>query len=271
MRRGAFLNVQESERGHMDRHDCYERCVQSPADLVPFLRALHAGTPTLLREDFCGTGAISRFWTALVPGGSAVATDLDDQTLAEARRRAGAGHPIEFRRCDAIAATDADPADVIFVGNFSIGYIHDRATLVRYLERSRQRLRPGGVFVCDTYGGAASFTIGATERTHHAPDGAVIRYLWRQDHADPLTNLVRTSLHFRVLQGSEVVADFPDAFSYHWRLWSIAELREAMREVGFASSAVHAQISPATSGRPVPVTVPAELGPTWFVCIAARE
>ncbi len=254
----------------MDRHDCYERCVQSPGDLVPFLRALHGGTPTLLREDFCGTGAISRCWTTLVPGGSTIAADLDERTLAEARRRAGEGHPIKFRRGDAIEATDADPADVIFVGNFSIGYIHERATLVRYLGRSRQRLRLDGVFVCDTYGGATAFTAGATERVHQTPDGTTIRYLWRQDHADPLTNLVRTSLHFRVFRGSEVVADFPDAFVYHWRLWSIAELREAMREAGFTTSEVYTQLSPGASGRPVPVTNPAELGTTWFVCIAAR-
>lgn len=248
----------------MDRHDCYELCVQSPSDLVPFLQAVHGSAPVILREDFCGSAALSRHWQ-----GPAIAVDLDQVSIAEARRR-DAGSKVELRCADCITAADRDPADIVFVGNFSIGYIHDRRTLVTYLANSRARLRPGGVFLCDTYGGASAFKIGGVERTHTTADGLIVKYLWSQDHADPLTGRVRTSLHFRVIRNAEVIADYPDAFTYDWRLWSIAELLEAMAEAGFASSEVYARIDLDAQGSPHPVRTPADLGETWFVCVVAR-
>jgi hypothetical protein len=38
------------------------------------------------------------------------------------------------------------------------------------------------------------------------------------------------------------------AFEYHWRLWSIAELREAMLEAGFESVDVYDRIGNAIDG-----------------------
>jgi len=248
----------------MDRYDCYELCVQSPSDLVSFLRGVHGGDPPSLREDFCGTAAISRAW----PGRS-LAVDVDPKVIDEAHRR-GAGGSVELRCANCVIADDRDPADMIFVGNFSIGYIHDRKSLVKYLASSRSRLRSGGIFVCDTYGGASAFKVGNVERMHTAPDGTIVKYLWRQDHADPLTSRVRTSLHFRVIREAEVTADWPDAFTYDWRLWSIAELREAMDEAGFASSEVYARTDLNDRGNAMPVRDPAELGETWFVCVVGR-
>ncbi len=73
--------------------------------------------------------------------------------------------------------TVADGCDVLFVGNFSIGYIHERSALVAYMRRCRERLAlgrrgfGGGVFVCDTYGGAAAFQLGAVERATPAEAG----------------------------------------------------------------------------------------------------
>jgi SAM-dependent methyltransferase len=248
----------------MNRFDCYELCVQSPADLVPFLRAVHGSRPVTLREDFCGTAALSRHWP-----GHAIAIDSDAAVIAEARRRDAAPN-VDLRCADCITSADEDASDIIFVGNFSIGYIQDHRTLVNYLASSRSRLRSGGVFICDTYGGASAFKTGSVERTHAAPDGSVVKYLWRQDSADPLTGRVRTSLHFRVIRDGEVIADHPDAFTYDWRLWSIAELREAMTEAGFAASEVYARIDLMPDGRPHAVGDPAELGETWFVCVAGR-
>lgn len=247
-----------------DRYDCYELCVQSPRDLVPFLRGVHGGDPQSLREDFCGTAAISRAWL-----GPAIAVDIEPVVIEEARRRGAKGH-VELRYADCVIADDRDPADVIFVGNFSIGYIHARKRLVNYLASSRSRLRSGGVFVCDTYGGASAFKVGNVERMHTAPDGTIVKYLWRQDRVDPLTSRVRTSLHFRVIREAEVISDWADAFTYDWRLWSIAELREAMAEAGFATTEVYARTDLDDRGNAMPVREPAELGETWFVCVAGR-
>lgn len=278
----------------MDKHDLYELCVQSPRHLTLFLRELHGAHPVALREDFCGTALLSRRWVAEgVQRGDdsrAVAVDLDAEVLDRARRCAGeAGIPadrLRLLRADATAdlppagidaaAWDA-PADVIFVGNFSIGYIYDRGTLLAYLRRSRARLAAGGggwgggVFVCDTYGGSGAFRVGlASERTHIGRGGEVVRYLWEHVSADPLTGMVENAIHFRVREKDEVVADFPSAFTYRWRLWSIPELREAMLEAGFASTEVYTRVQTAPGEPPEPVRGPEELGENWVACVVGR-
>ena len=56
-------------------HDLYELCVQSPAHLVPFLRAVHGHDPRLLGEDFAGTAALSHLWADQGENHHAVAVD----------------------------------------------------------------------------------------------------------------------------------------------------------------------------------------------------
>ena len=64
----------------------------------------------------------------------------------------------------------------------------------------------------------------------------------------------------------------PRAFVYRWRLWSIAELREAMMEAGFARTAVFADVvGEGVDGNVVeikPVTDPSECGADWVVMVA---
>jgi len=275
----------------MDRHDLYELCVQSPRTLAAFLHAVHGAEPLVLREDFCGTAALSRRWIAdgLKRGERrrAVAVDLDPEVLGRAAREAAAAGIADRLTLIQADATDTDerhsgtdenlPApDIVFVGNFSIGYIHTRAALLRYLRASRARLAAGnagwggGVFVCDTYGGAGAFRLGSLERTHIGRRGEVVKYLWRHVAADPLTGIVEAAISFRVIEAGEVTLDLPDAFTYRWRLWSIAELREAMVEAGFASTEVYTKVDVAPGEAPEPVTGPEELGEDWIVCVVGR-
>src|SRR5690606_11972142 len=135
-----------------DKHDLYELCVQSPKDLVPLLRAVHGSDPMVLCEDFAGTSALSHLWVAR-DGRSAIAVDLDQVAL----HRRGAHDRIDKRLCDVRDVND--PCDVLFVGNFSIGYLHTRNELVAYLTHVRARLElSNGVFICDTYGGESAYT-----------------------------------------------------------------------------------------------------------------
>lgn len=279
----------------LDRFDCYELCVQSPRHVVSFLRGVHGGDPVVLWEDFCGGAAVSRRWAAegVRAGDSrrAVAVDLDEETLAKARRAAATENVadrVRFVHADATqphAAPDepraadpsdsADAADVVFVGNFSIGYIHDRATLVRYLARVRDRLSRGGagwggVLACDTYGGSLAFRLGGFTRKHPGRSGETIHYSWMHEQADPRTAMVENSISFRVEVAGEVVAELPRAFVYRWRLWSIAELREAMLETGFRAVEIYKDINVAPGQRPVPVEDPAELGEDWIVLVVGR-
>lgn len=272
-----------------DRFECYELCVQSPRHVVGFLRALfraeNGSDPTILGEDFSGTCAVSRRWCKELDGARAVCVDLDSDALAWASARAmedGVADRIEVVNADCFAESASEnsdaahqfPCDVCFVGNFSIGYAHDRATLVRYLAHARRRLLAarhgflGGVFACDTYGGAGAFALGGIERTHPGRRGEVIRYAWQHEMADPATAMVTNSISLRVERDGEIIAEYPRAFEYRWRLWSIAELREAMLEAGFERTSVYLEVSLAPGEAPTPVTDPSQFKSDWIVLVA---
>lgn len=308
----------------LDRFDCYELCVQSPRHLVALLRGAHGGEPLVLREEFCGTAAVSRRWAAegakRGDRSRAVAVDIDQEPIARAIERAreeGLADRLVLRRGDVLDglvggrvhgrpepqegqelrleagtsgqderagrplhSVSAQPpedeaADVVFIGNFSIGYIHDRRTLIAYLARARERLARGsagwggGILACDTYGGHA-FRLGGFTRRHPGRGPELIHYTWRRERADPIAAMVENSISFRVEIGGEVVAEMPRAFVYRWRLWSIAELREAMLEAGFASVEVYQDTNIEPGGRPVPVGDPQELGEDWIVLVIGR-
>ncbi|MCB9847912.1 MAG: class I SAM-dependent methyltransferase [Phycisphaeraceae bacterium] len=253
----------------MDRHELYERAVQSPAMQARFLRALlghdRAGIVTL-GEDFSAAGAIARAFLAQCPDHRAVCVDLDAQALSRLVEMLDpALRPnLTVRNADVFDASDS--ADIIAALNFSLCEIHDRAGLVRYCRKALRRLNPGGILVADLYGGADAMAAGESEEL--LPGG--VRYTWEQREANPLTGRVVNAMHFDLPGGVHM----RDAFVYDWRLWGVPELRDAMLEAGFASTEVHDRLGGAidTDGalHPLPVEDPDELDDTFVVSIVAR-
>ena len=143
---------------------------------------------------------------------------------------------------------------------------------MRYLHGARARLVPGGLIALDTYGGAAAWRTGAVVRDHALEDGLRLRATWEQRSADPLRARVVNALSLRVDRQGDVQIDLPDAFVYDWRLWTPAELGEALLEAGFGEPAAYAELGDAEQA-PAPVREAAELGAPdgrWSVCLAAR-
>jgi hypothetical protein len=136
---------------------------------------------------------------------------------------------VEAVRADVMDA--AHRADIITATNFPLGYWHERGDLVRYLRRTRGRLRPGGVFVADTYGGRGALAPGTFTARFRLPDGTPVLYEWEQRRVDPLTSRVFNAIHFTVGTGPGARV-MRDAFTYDWRLWTVAELRDAYMEAG---------------------------------------
>lgn len=256
--------------------DYYELCVQSPPHVVQLVRAIHGDEPLALGEDFAGSGAVARAWVAQSDRHHAHCVDLDPVALSRCE-----GAPrVSTRVGDVLEETAR--ADAIWVGNFSIGYRHDRPGLLAYLKHARARVHRGGVFVCDTYGGETAYTIGQVHRFHPLPErlspdgtgGWRVRYTWEQREADPLTGLVTNAMHFRVERAGIIVEEVLDAFVYHWRLWSVPELRDAMLEAGFAWTGVYGQLPEAVDdqGRPYirPIEDAGEVDGSFIVCVAGR-
>lgn len=251
-----------------NKHDLYERCVQSVEHLTPLLRAIHGQDPKVLGEDFSGTAALSMDWVRR-SGARAIAVDLDADALAH--------HPDHAMVSKVVSdvMTVPDACDVLFVGNFSIGYLHTRAELLAYLKHARGRLNSGGVFVCDTYGGESSYTIGEVHRPTPLPNGYICRYTWEQRNADPTTGMVTDVIHFRIERAGVIEQEMYDAFVYEWRLWSVPELRDAMIEAGFGETQVFAKLADAWDDEgnayvePV-VDAEDELDDSFIVLVAGR-
>ncbi len=270
----------------MNRHDLYEICVQKPEALIPLLQAIHGGTPRSLGEDFCAGAACARHWVKAIPNALAYVADFDSEPLSRidawrSEQPPAVAKRLIAKKLDVLKKSASGPrsCDLLFTGNFSIGEIHDRGTLVSYLKRSRLRLKSRGVLVCDTYGGETAFAKGSVQRIHPVPvafarPGARVRYTWQQREADPLTARVENAIHFRVERAGEIVQELTDAFVYRWRLWSVPELRDAMLEAGFKRVEVFAQLIDAqdSEGRVYahPVTDPTELGESFIVCVVGR-
>lgn len=256
----------------MDKHDLYEMCAQSPERDAPLLAAIHGANPTLLGEDFAGSGATSRAWARLIPGGSAVAVDHDAGVLERAAPNKDRDGGVTVRAVDVMDADD--PCDVLFVGNFSVCEIHTRPELLKYLRHARSRLRPGGIIACDLYGGSDAYTLGTLEDDHEAADGSKISYTWEQRHGDPATARVVNAMHFIVEAPGGGRTELRDAFVYDWRLWTIMELREAMLEAGFSRTEVYPRAEFAEDDEGVyhtrPIEHADELDEAFFVFVVGR-
>lgn len=255
----------------LDRYDLYELCVQAPDRDAAVIDAIHGHSPAVLGEDFCGTAAVSRHWVTLPHPRqlerTAIAVDNDPEPLARAEAEG-----VTIRRADVMEVDEA--ADAIFVGNFSIGEFRDRPALLNYLKHVRERLTPGGIFLCDIYGGADAHACGTLEDELQAPGGEHVRYLWEQRAANPLTAEVVDALHFEVTPPDGEPYELADAFVYHWRLWTAAELREAMFDAGFDAVEIYDRVDHALDDEGVVHVLPLaehdEVGESFTIFIVGR-
>lgn len=222
----------------LDRFALYELAVTDAPRLARFIAAVHGRRPRTLREDFSGSGALARAWPA-ASGGAALAVDLDAQPL---RRAKAPG--VRTIRSDVVACTAK--ADVIAATNFPLGYFHTRPDLIAYLKHARRCLNARGILIADLYGGRDAFRRLKIRRKLRAPGGRRVEYTWEQREADSATNLVLDTLSFSVVaKPGARPRVFKDAFVYHWRLWSIPELRDAMTEAGFKAVELYSRMGDA--------------------------
>jgi SAM-dependent methyltransferase len=228
-----------------DRHTLYQLSVQSPEADIEFFTAryeeLRGRSPSVLREDFCGTAFLSGTWVASADDRRAVGVDLDEPTLQWGREHNLASLTDEQRdRVDLrnvnVLEGGGEPADITCAMNFSYGVFKTRAELRRYLEVVHEQLAEDGVFITELYGGTEAVVEVLDDREIEDEDGEVddFTYIWEQAEYNPITHETVCHIHFEFPDGSKI----DKAFSYDWRLWTIAELRELLYEVGFTSTRV---------------------------------
>jgi SAM-dependent methyltransferase len=221
-----------------DRHLLYQLAVQAPAaDAALCARwfARAAGRPLrVLREDFCGTAAIACAFVAGGRGRSALGVDCSAATLRWGRLHNVAALPPSLRgrvrlRCADVRAVRAPKADLIVALNFSYSVFQARAELLSWLRHCRAALRPGGGVLLDAWGGGLAHRPFA-ERSRHRG----FAHVWEQRAFDPRTHRVDCRIHFEFADGNRI----DSAFVYDWRMWTVPELLDLLREAGFARTDV---------------------------------
>jgi len=257
-----------------DRHKLYQRAVQDPSWEIGFMAdtfsTLRGRAALRLREDFCGTALFACAWVKSDPAREVVGVDLDGEVLAwsrvhnVARLAPAAARRLTLLQADVLEA-HTESADIVAAFNFSYWIFRDRATLRGYFERARAALKDDGLFMLDAYGGYDAFRV-----MREREDFGRFTYIWDQSDYDPVSGETTCHIHFAFPDGSRLNR----AFSYHWRLWTLAELREVLAEAGFRASTVYWQGTDPETGEGSDEFKPAKRGdpdPAWIAYIVAEK
>ena len=232
------MPLKSSPQSSFDKYFYYHSSVQSPESDVEFLdqtyQEIRGCKPVSLREDFCGTFAISCEWVQWDPTYEAYGVDLDSE-------------PIEYgqnfyltqlskdqqRRLHIMKANVLNKGlpkvDIVLAANFSYYIFKKRQELRDYFKNAHDTLNDKGIFVVDCFGGSECQEPNEEETPHKG-----FSYFWDQDTYDPVTHYAQFHIHFKK-KGKKKKR----TFSYDWRMWSIPEIREVMEEAGFKQTYVY--------------------------------
>lgn len=222
-----------------DRHRLYEESVQNPEEEIRFIRRIYktayGRVPTLIREDFCGTAAVSCEWVRKDPKNRAIGVDLDDAVLEWGRKQNVSALGDDAVRVALYRRNVLDPPDderphVVTAMNFSYFVFKSRSLLLEYFRKAHESLHHRGMLLLDIYGGPEAMVLQEEETEYED-----FSYVWDQDHYDPVTGDYRCYIHFRFPDGTEIHR----AFEYDWRLWGLPEVQDLLREAGFRDVSVY--------------------------------
>ncbi len=230
----------------MNNLDLYQLAVQHPLSEAFFLSRAYEELndfeqARILREDFCGSAAVSLAWVMTDPDRHAIAIDSDAETLNFARQQIDS-QPDQIGRnvqliCDDVRRVSppaVSHAHIIASLNFSTLIFKTEAQILDYFRRCLRHLTPGGIFVMDLFGGPGSKQVGMANRDIELDDEQIITYHWEQRSYNPRTQDIDCRIHFTMPDNTVR----RDAFVYDWRLWEVPQLLSLMRQAGFAKREV---------------------------------
>lgn len=231
-----------TQASQADPHALYERAVQDgPSDIAFLERVWHEvygdrEDPVHFREDFCGTALLCAAWVARSAERTAEGFDIDAATLDWGREHnlaplKDAAQRVRLHVQDVREPGDR-PADVLCAQNFSYQGFKERRELADYFRKTRQHLSETGVLVLDVFGGSEAVEELKEEREIEEGE---FTYVWEQKRFHPGTNELQCRIHFEFPDGSRIKS----AFEYSWRLYSIPELRDVLKEVGYREVRVY--------------------------------
>lgn len=270
----ARSNRKTSMAAQADRHALYEASVQDPETEMEFVSSTFAelsGRPLeFIREDFCGTAHTACYWVGSGSRHRAIGVDLDRPTLDWGLAHHVAALPEDARaRIELIEAdvleVETPRVDAVLAMNFSYYLFTTREQLRRYFERARAALVEDGILFLDAFGGYEAHQ-ELEERTDHDE----FTYVWDQASFNPIDQHMTCRIHFEFPDGSEL----KNAFEYHWRLWTLPEIRELLLEAGFASAEIYWEGTDDETGEGDGIYTPCSKGDAdagWIAYLVARR
>lgn len=222
-----------------DKYDYYIRSVQAPDHDVVFMRDVYKENrkkaPISMREDFCGTHALSCEWIKLNNKNTAYGVDLDLEPISYGQLHyASKLAPQQRSRLQVHQADVLNPglpkADIICAMNFSHFIFKERQMMKSYLHNCLTTLNDKGILIMDCFGGPACHKANEEETEHKS-----FKYFWEQESYNPITHHAVFHIHYKPKGKPKI----NKVFTYDWRMWSIAEIREMMLEVGFQKTFVY--------------------------------
>jgi cyclopropane fatty-acyl-phospholipid synthase-like methyltransferase len=243
--------IMGKKKAKIDRHLLYSAAVQSVESDLDFFRRVYRRMRgrhfKLLREDFCGTAALTCEWVRRGKDHRAWGIDFDRKTLDWGIDRylskLGPAADRVTLLCENVLTATTPPVDVIAALNFSFCTFKERSRLREYFKKVRSSLLPGGLFFLDIFGGTEAIDELEEDREVEACkafDGTDIPdfiYHWEQASYNPIDHHILCYIHFELEDGTRINR----AFKYDWRLWTIPEIREIMEEAGFESTEVYVE------------------------------
>jgi cyclopropane fatty-acyl-phospholipid synthase-like methyltransferase len=223
-----------------DRHKLYEDAVQAPDAEVEFVssafKKLKGRPARSLREDFCGTALTACEWVKTHKDNTAIGLDLHQPTLSWGTKHNvqslddGAQGRIRLLRRDVRRPGDAVGVDIVLAMNFSYWIFKTREGLREYFASVHKSLAKDGVFFLDHFSGYEAQQVQEERRRCKG-----YTYIWDQASFNPITADYTCHIHFEFTKGPRM----NKAFTYDWRLWTLPEVVEVLKEAGFRNVTVY--------------------------------
>ncbi len=262
------------QAGQADRHYLYQESVQDTEAEIDFVEEtwaeLRDRPAELLREDFCGTANTACEWIRRDPQHYAIAVDLDAEVLEWGRLNNLAQlDDDQFSRvqllCQNVLDTAPALADIVLAMNFSYYLFLTREDLLDYFRCIHAGLMEDGILFLDAYGG-----YDAPREIEEERECEGFTYIWEQASFNPIDASMTCHIHFRFPDRSRM----DQAFSYHWRLWSLPEITELLTEAGFSDATVYWEGTDKKTNEGNGIYEPADVGdadPGWVCYIVAQR
>ena len=226
-----------------DRHILYQDSVQNVESEIDFVeetfKALRGREAVTLREDFCGTANTSCEWIRRSKDHTAIGVDLEPSVLEWGKEnnlsKLNSEQQKRITLCeDNVLTVDTGKVDAALAMNFSYWCFKERAVMRDYFQKVHNSLNDDGIMFLDSFGGYEAFQLMEEE---HDYDG--FTYIWDQAHYDPITGDCTCHIHFKFSDGSKM----KEAFTYEWRLWTLPEIQELLKEAGFSKVTIYWDIA----------------------------